>query len=229
MSKEKLTINHKWGFGHAPLKSKTAFKNKKAVLSFLKHIKGETTEIDLDEISLVKGLINRCIRKDQWDWFTIYTLLGRPKREELLSISPLIVEYRNAVKFEEVDKIQIMKKRLIDKNILFLLESYLGKRKADLKGYIYILSRREDPNILKIGMTTRDVEVRLKEINSATGVLYPYSVRSIIKVEKPKEAEHCIFEELNDFRIRRDREFFNIEFKVAINIINKCLKNKGFT
>lgn len=228
MNKEKLTINHKWGFGHAPLKSKTALKNKKAVLSFLKHINDETTEIDLDEISLVKGLINRCIRKDQWDWFTIYTLLGRPERDELISILPLIMEYRNAVKFDEVDKLQNTKKKLIDKNILFLLENYLGKRKVDLEGYIYILSRREDPDILKIGMTTRDVEVRLKEINSATGVLYPYSVRIIIKVEKPKEAENCIFEELDDFRIRKDREFFNIEFKVAINMINKCLKSKGF-
>ncbi|WP_413789078.1 GIY-YIG nuclease family protein [Bacillus kandeliae] len=45
-----------------------------------------------------------------------------------------------------------------------------------------MLSRREEPNVLKIGMTNRSIEKRIKEINSATGVLFPFSVKRVFKV-----------------------------------------------
>lgn len=227
MNNGKINIEHKWGFGHAPLKSATAYKNRKAIVALLKHIRGELLEIDLEAISLVKGLINRCIRKDQWDWFTVYTLLGRPEITTLTSIAALISQYRTAIKMNEVNKMEKLKQNLMDKGLVVLLENYLGKNEVELEGYIYILSRREEPNILKIGMTTRDVELRLKEINSATGVLYPYSVRCVFKVGNPKEAERRVFEELSEFRIRKDREFFNMEFKQAQSIIGKCLEESN--
>jgi hypothetical protein len=31
-------------------------------------------------VSEVKGMINRCLRKDQWDWFSAYEVLGKPDR-----------------------------------------------------------------------------------------------------------------------------------------------------
>ena len=31
-----------------------------------------------DDISLLKGMVNRCIKKDQWDWYTTYSFLGYP-------------------------------------------------------------------------------------------------------------------------------------------------------
>ncbi len=30
------------------------------------------------DLSEAKGMFNRCIRKDQWDWLTVYSALGRP-------------------------------------------------------------------------------------------------------------------------------------------------------
>jgi hypothetical protein len=47
----------------------------------------------------------------------------------------------------------------------------------DGSGFVYILSSREMPDILKIGVTERSVESRTREINSATGVLIPFGVR----------------------------------------------------
>jgi hypothetical protein len=44
-------------------------------------------------------------------------------------------------------------------------------------GFVYILSTRELPELLKIGFTTKSPEVRVKAINSATGVIIPWAVR----------------------------------------------------
>lgn len=217
-------IEHKWGFGHSPLKKETICKNRKAVLALYENMKNSNVKIELEEISLFKGLISRCIKKDQWDWFTIYTLFGRPDIDDLKPIVTFLIEYRRALKEHELEKISFFKNKLIKSNILNLCEIYLGKRGFAESGYIYILSRREEPEILKIGMTTRDVEIRLKEINSATGMLYPYSIRHLFKVEKPAEAEKLIFDELTNYRIRKDREFFKIEYKEALTIIESCLK-----
>lgn len=218
-----MNIKHKWGFGHAPLKKETEYKNRKAIILLYKNLKDEDATIDLDAISLVKGLLNRCLRKDQWDWFTVYTLFGRPELNQLKKIVPLLTSYRTAIKNDELLKAEEIKKKLIEQDILDLFKVYLRKKEVKLTGYIYILSRREEPNILKIGMTTRDVGVRLKEINSATGVLVPYSIREIFKVNDPKKAERLIFDKLVSYRIRSDREFFYLEFKEARGIIQNCL------
>ncbi|GAB4039371.1 cold shock domain-containing protein [Spirosoma gilvum] len=93
--------------------------------------------------------------------------------------------------------------------------------------FIYILSTREFPKTLKIGMTSRSVTQRVKEINSATGVLHPYSARKIFKVKNSKIAESEIFDVLKPFRLRPDREFFNIEFSHAISLIVKTLLHKN--
>ena len=34
-----------------------------------------------EDISILKGMCNRCLRRDQWDWFTTYTYLGCPERD----------------------------------------------------------------------------------------------------------------------------------------------------
>lgn len=35
------------------------------------------------DISILKGMFNRCIKKDQWDWFTTYKYLGYPNDQTL--------------------------------------------------------------------------------------------------------------------------------------------------
>ena len=38
-----------------------------------------------DDISLLKGMANRCIKHDQWDWYTTYACLGYPSFQTLNS------------------------------------------------------------------------------------------------------------------------------------------------
>ena len=69
-----LMNNAKWGFGMAPLKSITDLKNKQALRKVKKFVIGEDiVEFDTlpENISLVKGLFNRVIKQDQWDWCTL--------------------------------------------------------------------------------------------------------------------------------------------------------------
>ena len=57
----------KWGFGMAPIKQKTKEKYTQAVTAVFQYINGKThiDDINLDHLSEVKGLLNRCIRQDQ--------------------------------------------------------------------------------------------------------------------------------------------------------------------
>ncbi len=92
------------------------------------------------------------------------------------------------------------------------------------KGFVYILSTREEKKFLKIGMTTRPVTDRVKEINAATGVLFPYSVRAVFKVTDAAKAEKMIHEKFANYRVRGDREFFEISFQMAQRIIKDYLR-----
>lgn len=38
-------------------------------------------EQDSEHFSEVKGMFNRCVRRDQWDWHAVYLALGSPSRE----------------------------------------------------------------------------------------------------------------------------------------------------
>lgn len=65
----------------------------------------------------------------------------------------------------------------------------------------------------------------MNEINSATGVLYPYSARKVYKVKNCQQVEKDIQKILQNYRIRADREFFKISYQEACNIIETYLSN----
>lgn len=92
--------------------------------------------------------------------------------------------------------------------------------------YIYILSRREEKDLLKIGMTTRNVLKRCQEINSATGVVFPYSPRKVFRVKDSKEAERIVHGILEEYRVRADREFFKCDYSRACEMIERSLQEK---
>lgn len=215
----------------APLKEKIDYKYKVASYSIYKLLKDEDVDnIDIEGISQFKGMINRVIRQDQWDWFTVYTRFGEPEVSSLRGIPQQLTLLRKAIINKDTNEKDKILNKLVQYNVIGLCEFYLDRKSDSSKedhGYIYILSRREEKDILKIGMTNRDVETRVKEINSATGVLYPLSARKIFKVKDAIFAEKEIFKALDDFRIRADREFFEMEFYKAEEIIKKVLKENN--
>ena len=172
----------------------------------------------------------RCLKQDQWDWYSVYTRLGQPSVKHIRAIVNWLATLRRSIRDGHHELIELAILRLIDNNILGYIHEYESSRsKSDSRsepedpGLIYILSTREQPAILKIGMTRRSVSQRVKEINSATGVPIPFAVRYSCPVKDASTAEKKIFECLNQYRIRDDREFFHIDFYEARRIIKEFL------
>lgn len=92
----------------------------------------------------------------------------------------------------------------------------------DNEGYVYILTNpsfRED--WVKIGKSARPVDVRSKELDN-TAVPLPFEIYATLKTSKYDMVEKKIHREidrLTNFRIRKNREFFNIAPSVALDIM----------
>jgi hypothetical protein len=79
------------------------------------------------------------------------------------------------------------------------------------EGYVYCLSNESMPGILKVGMTERTPEERIKELFT-TGVPSPFKIEFAKKVKDPKSKEaslHILLEQYTD-RIYTRREFFRV-------------------
>jgi len=75
------------------------------------------------------------------------------------------------------------------------------------------------PDLLKIGFTQRSIEQRLDELDSATGVAWPFELEFCIRVRNANNLERRLHQELREFRVRPDREFFRLSQDEAIKRI----------
>lgn len=219
----------KWGFGAAPFKPETLNRNKTALKYVLIYVDKQSIKKNTDicnEISLVKGLFNRIIRQDQWDWFTTYMYFDYPCYKECSNIVRLLSGLRASTKSGNMNEVKKISLHIKDTNFALYAKKFLefNINSDDTDEYIYILSRREEKDLLKIGMTTRNVLKRCQEINAATGVVFPYSPRKVFRVKDSKEAERVVHQVLDEYRIRADREFFKCDYSSACEIIEGCLR-----
>lgn len=216
----------KWGFGMAPIKPEIQWKNCKAINQVKNFVLSkESVDGIIDNISFVKGIYNRIIKQDQWDWFTIYMYMDYPDSLDVKDIVCALANLRRAIIQNNNSLVEKSRKKLELSNFILYCNNYLtfNIHMKTRKEYLYILSRREEKDILKIGMTTRNVQKRVNEINSATGILYPYSARKVYKVKDCQKVEKEIHFLLADYRIRMDREFFKIPYKDACTLIEEYL------
>jgi hypothetical protein len=85
------------------------------------------------------------------------------------------------------------------------------------EGYIYCISNSSMPNILKIGMTERHVETRLKEANASDTWRppTPFKIEFAKKVSNVKDKEktlHALLEKYTD-RVNPRREYFRVSIE----------------
>jgi hypothetical protein len=228
LSERGTRVAQKWGFGMAPVKPHVQADRTtaaKAVLGLL----GQPTAADasLEDISTVKGLFNRCHRQDQWDWFTVWQQFGRPGRSFTLESARALADLRRAMSDGDGKAIRAARSavRLAEGHVH--LDTFVNGRSVERPGvgYIYVLSTREQPRMLKIGYTDRSVEERVKEINRSPGIAIPYGVRAVWAVEQARAAEAGIHRHLADYRVRKDREFFDIDFRDAHALIGDYIRD----
>lgn len=213
-------VFEKWGFGLAPPKSETERRRAlcaERVLALLEAVTSPSRD-DLEAISEVKGLFNRVMRQDQWDWFSVARQLGYPSTRVSGAMGIHLSNLRAGLKNGNADVIASalsILRRLPTRKCLTVFLGRAAIIDEENAGWVYILSTRELRDLLKIGMTTRTVEERVREINGATGVAIPFGVRACWRVREPSKVEKFIHTELHHSRIRGDREFFRMEFSDA--------------
>lgn len=93
--------------------------------------------------------------------------------------------------------------------------------------WVYVLVNGGIPGVCKIGMTTTSVNQRVKEINSATGVITPwypvYSYKCVNSYYLEQEVHTYL--ENRGYRVNPNREGFEIDSTTAIKIIEELGSN----
>ena len=87
---------------------------------------------------------------------------------------------------------------------------------------VYVLTNQSMPDLVKIGVTSsEDVETRMKQLDS-TGVPLPFECYYAAEVEDAAAVERALHSAFTDSRVRRNREFFEIDpnrAKVIIELL----------
>jgi hypothetical protein len=77
------------------------------------------------------------------------------------------------------------------------------------------------PDMVKIGMTVRDVDERAKEISGATGVPTPWVPVYSFKCFNSYKLEQELHEHLDAVRVAGNREMFYMHSRDAITTVKK--------
>lgn len=107
---------------------------------------------------------------------------------------------------------------LSDPGLIAVDEDTLASMSAGC-GIVYILTNPSMPGLVKIGMTTRDMSARLRELNAATGVPQAFEVIYTIRVSDCAAAERSVHEALREKRTNQGREFFQVSTAEAIDAL----------
>lgn len=94
-------------------------------------------------------------------------------------------------------------------------------------GYIYILLNPAMPGLFKIGKSIRSSECRAEELSNPTGIPFEFQVAYDVMVKDCNKAEKIIHQKLSSFRANKNREFFAIPLKQAIEIISDTIYEHG--
>ena len=89
-----------------------------------------------------------------------------------------------------------------------------------ITGYVYIISNESfKDSWVKIGMTTRSVEDRIREFNTATPL--NFYIITEIACPDPYSVEQDLHARLDKYRPRKRKEFFKIDHKTLKEELSK--------
>lgn len=100
-------------------------------------------------------------------------------------------------------------------------------------GYVYILTNKGCPGVIKIGFTNRSPKERLNSINSATGIIHKFDLYHHFETEDAQEIQSLIHKKLSEYRLISNKEFFNLPPNLAKlkieQIIAGCYKKTTYS
>ena len=112
-------------FGRMPVSDRMRPRYLASLKCFIEACKspGDANIPDSESVSELKGMFNRCIKKDQWDWLTVYVAFGRPPYDFLRSSVSQLYELGRAVRAGEMDQARILSDSIVTPDFVSLLES----------------------------------------------------------------------------------------------------------
>jgi len=87
-----------------------------------------------------------------------------------------------------------------------------------VKGWVYIISNKAMPDMIKVGYSTKDPRERANELG--TGSPYPYQVEYEILVDNPRKIEKLSHDILSF--VNEGKEWFRCDISVALRAIKKA-------
>jgi hypothetical protein len=95
--------------------------------------------------------------------------------------------------------------------------------------YVYVLENDGyGKGVYKIGYTKHHPDHRAKQLSRGTGIIYPFKVKYVFRCHDGEFLEREVHKALNEYRLSKDREFFNVEFSLVKEVIEELgTKYKG--
>ena len=90
-----------------------------------------------------------------------------------------------------------------------------------MRGWTYIITNMAMPDLVKVGFTMKDPQLRAEELNN-TGSPHPFVVQYDVLVNNPQQIEQKVHKELKDFS--EGKEWFRCSVERAIEAIIKIAK-----
>jgi hypothetical protein len=87
-----------------------------------------------------------------------------------------------------------------------------------MKGWVYIISNKAMPELIKVGYSMQDPAIRAEELNH-TGSPHPYIVDYAMVIEEPYQVEQKVHEALSPYS--EGKEWFHCSIEEAIITIQK--------
>jgi len=89
-----------------------------------------------------------------------------------------------------------------------------------VRGWVYIITNKAIPGLIKIGYTLKDPILRANELDNS-GAPHPYQVHYEVLVYEPLEIEQRTHKALKDFR--EGKEWFRCSLEDAVTAIHKVI------
>lgn len=89
-----------------------------------------------------------------------------------------------------------------------------------MKGWVYVITNRAMPGLVKIGFSTKDPELRAEELNH-TGAPHPYQVEYDILIDEPRNFEQAAHAKLRE--CKEGKEWFRCTSERAIVAIKEVV------
>ena len=87
------------------------------------------------------------------------------------------------------------------------------------KGFVYVLDNPSLEGMVKIGATTKTPSKRCFELSSSTSIPTPFNIVYSKPSINPFKLESIVHSILDEYRVNKNREFFNVDADKAIILI----------